>query len=142
MGDTTTQSNGFITVADNSIHVMHVTHAVDHDSDRTNLQIDLLQSIECHTKVVNMCCMVDYDRVVTCSREPIIKMWNLGKGDGDNSGDPIAKFEGHEMSVSTVAYESSFNRLASAGRDCTTRVWDVETQKSIQKRKISRNVVT
>ena len=35
MGDTTTQSNGFITVADNSIHVMHVTHAVDHDSDRT-----------------------------------------------------------------------------------------------------------
>ena len=42
MGDTSTQSNGFIAVADNAIHVMHVTHAVDHDSDRTNMQIDLL----------------------------------------------------------------------------------------------------
>ena len=78
MGDTGTQSNGFITVADNSIHVMHVTHAVDHDSDSMNLQIDLLQTIECHSKVVNMCSMLDYDRVVTCSREPIIKLWSLG----------------------------------------------------------------
>ena len=110
---------------------MHVTHAVDHDSDRQNLQIDLLQSIECHSKVVNMCAMVDYDRVVTCSREPIIKMWNLGSG-----GSEEARFVGHEMSVSTVACETSTNRLASAGRDCTTRVWDLETQKSLLKRKL------
>ena len=103
---------------------MHVTHAVDHDTDRTNLQIDLLQSIECHSKVVNMCCMVDYDRVVTCSREPVIKLWNLGAG---LSGEPIASFSGHEMSVSTVAVNPDGTRLASGGRDCTTRVWDLET---------------
>ena len=45
-----------------------------------------------------MCAMVDYDRVVTCSREPIIKMWNIATGSSE-----VAKFEGHEMSVSTVA---------------------------------------
>ena len=50
-----------------------------------------------------MCCMIDYDTVVTCSREPIIKMWNLAGG--SNSGQPKAEFTGHEMSVSTVAYE-------------------------------------
>ena len=119
---------------------MHVTHAVDHDSDRTNLQIDLLQTIDCHSKVVNMCSMLDYDRVVTCSREPIIKLWSLGQSTSD--GAPLAEFKGHEMSVSTVACESSTNRMASAGRDCTTRVWDLETAKSLFKRKISRNVVT
>lgn len=120
---------------------MHVTHAVDHDTDKTNLQIDLLQSITCHSKVVNMCTMLDYDRVVTCSREPVIKLWNLSGGD-HVQGEPIATFKGHEMSVSTVACEPTTKRLASAGRDCTTRVWDIETQKSLLKRKISRNVAT
>ena len=105
MGDSEGQSNGFITVADNFIHVMHVTHAVDHDSDRTNLQIDLLQSIECHPKIVNMCTMIDYNRVVTCSRDPVIKMWSLDGGEASQTGQPLAQFEGHEMSVSTVAHE-------------------------------------
>ena len=46
------------------------------------------------------------------------------------------------MPVSTVAYEASTQRVASAGRDCTTRVWDLEAQKSLMKRKIPRNVAT
>lgn len=104
---------------------MHVTHAVDHDSDSQNMQIDLLQSIECHAKPVNMCVMVDYDRVLTCSREPTIKLWSLGGG-GCDGGNPLASLEGHEMSVTTVAYEPSSGRVASAGRDCMTRVWDLE----------------
>ena len=83
--------------------------------------------------------MIDYDKVVTCSREPVIKLWNLGAG---QSEEPIASFSGHEMSVSTVASSPDGTRLASGGRDCTTRVWDLETQKSVSKRKISRNVIT
>ena len=118
---------------------MHVTHAVDHDMDSENLQIDLLQSIECHSKPVNMCVMVDYDRVLTCSREPTIKLWSLGGGNADN---PLASLEGHEMSVTTIDYEAGSNRVASAGRDCMTRVWDLERQKTVTKRKISRNVAT
>ena len=88
-----------------------------------------------------MCSMLDYDRVFTCSREPVIKLWHLSSH--ETSGEPLALFEGHEMSVSTVAYrEKQGELLASAGRDCTTRVWNVETQQCISKRKISRNVVT
>ena len=46
------------------------------------------------------------------------------------------------MSVSTVAVSADKKRLASGGRDCTTRIWDVETQKSVSKRQIPRNVIT
>ena len=87
-----------------------------------------------------MCAMLDYNRVVTCSREPIIKLWDLAKSNAD--GSPSAQFKGHEMSVSTVAVSPDKKRLASGGRDCTTRVWDVETQKSVAKRLIPRNVIT
>ena len=118
---------------------MHVTHAVDHDTDKSNLQIDLLQSIECHSKVVNMCCMVDYDRVLTCSREPVVKLWGLS---GAGEEPLLAQFTGHKMPVSTLDYEPRSNRFASAGRDCTTRVWDVETQKSVMKREIARCLAT
>ena len=72
-----------------------------------------------------MCAMLDYNRVVTCSREPIIKLWDLAKSTPD--GGPSAQFKGHEMSVSTVAVSPDKKKLASGGRDCTTRVWDVET---------------
>jgi len=47
---------------------------------------------------------------------------------------------GHEMPVSTISYRN--NKIASAGRDCTTRIWDIETQKTICKRKIDRNMAT
>ena len=70
-----------------------------------------------------MCAMVDYDRVLTCSREPIIKLWSLG---GGTDGNPIVCLEGHEMPVTTIAYEASSGKIASAGRDCMTRVWDLE----------------
>ena len=86
--------------------------------------------------------MVDYDKVLTCSREPIIKLWNLGSA-GEAGEEPLlAQFSGHKMPVSTIAYELTNNRLASAGRDCTTRVWDVERQKSLMKREIARNLAT
>ena len=116
---------------------MAVTHAVDHDTDSRNLSFDVLQSVPCHTKIVNMCTMYDYDRVITCSREPIIKMHDLS-GAGQE-----CQFSGHEMSVSTVDVERTDGKLmASGGRDCTTIVWDIETQKIVKKRLIARNVIT
>ena len=76
-----------------------------------------------------MCCMLDYNNVITCSREPIIKLFCLDGTDGASDGAPKAKFEGHEMSVTTVAAQPSRIKIASGSRDCSTRVWDVETQK-------------
>lgn len=44
------------------------------------------------------------------------------------------------MPVSSVSYNEG--KIASGGRDCTTKVWDLETGKVINKRKIDRNLVT
>ena len=53
---------------------------------------------------------------------------------------PIAKLVGHEMPISSINYREG--KIASAGRDCTTRVWDIETERTICKRKIDRNMTT
>jgi WD40 repeat protein len=68
--------------------------------------------------------MLDYDRVVTCSREPVVKIFDLG-GDGT----PVAKFEGHEMAVNTIGVSSDKLKIASGARDCTVRIWDIENEK-------------
>jgi hypothetical protein len=78
-------------------------HSVDHDTDGRNLSFAHLQTIEAHSKVVNMCCMLDYNNVITCSREPDIKMFCLDGTDLEQAGVPSAVFTGHEMSVTTVS---------------------------------------
>lgn len=42
---------------------------------------------------------------------------------------PVSTLEGHEMSVSVVSYRNG--KISSGGRDCTTRVWDLETSKTL-----------
>jgi len=130
------QSNGFLVCAEESVHVFHITHAVDHDTDKKNLSLELLQSIKAHDKSVNMCTMLDYDRFFSCSRDPVIKLFNLTESDS------IEEFTGHEMSVTAIDVDATKTKLASGGRDYTTRIWDIETRKTLQKRKISRNVIT
>ena len=131
-------SNGFIACTDESIQLFHVSYSVDHDSEtdvqKQTIDLNHFQTIQCHPKVVNMCTMLDYNRVITCSRDPVIKLWNVTGGGEEAEGEPEAKFTGHEMSVSTVAVSTNKEKLASGGRDCTTRIWDVESQKSISKR--------
>lgn len=47
-----------------------------------------------------MCSMLNKNQVIVCSRDPIIKIYNI-----DNDENPL-EFKGHEMSVSTVASSS------------------------------------
>lgn len=44
------------------------------------------------------------------------------------------------MPVSSVCYQEG--KLVSAGRDCTTKVWDIEQGRVVCKRKIDRNLAT
>ena len=85
-------SNAFIACADDSLQVFHVSYSVSHDSEtdlqRQEIDLNHLQTIKVHPKVINMCAMLDYNRVVTCSREPIIKLWDLAKSTSD--GGPSA----------------------------------------------------
>lgn len=62
--------------------------------------------------------MVDNDTVISCSREPVIKVFDL-QGDDDGF---VGVFEGHEMAVTAIDYRAE--HLVSGARDCTLRVWD------------------
>ena len=97
--------------------------------------INHLQSLTCAEKKLNQVCLISEQKVVTCSRETVIKVWDLEGGE-----DCVQKLTGHEMPVSSVDYRNG--RVASGGRDCTTRVWDIEKGKSVCKGKIDRNLVT
>jgi hypothetical protein len=44
-----------------------------------------------------MCCMVDPNSVVVCSKEKVIKMFDLA---GD---EPLCMFVGHQMGVTCIA---------------------------------------
>lgn len=45
------------------------------------------------------------------------------------TGEPLIKFQGHEREAPCLAYSPDGRWLASGGRDCTTRIWDVATGK-------------
>ena len=64
------------------------------------------------------------NQFVACSREPLLRMFDL------DSSDEIASFEGHKVSVNCLDVSTNKNRMVSGGRDCTTIVWDIETQKA------------
>jgi WD40 repeat protein len=54
--------------------------------------------------------------------------------------EPIAQFDGHSMSVTSVAYNAK--KIASGSRDTATKVWDYETQKCLATKIIDRNLTT
>jgi WD40 repeat protein len=105
-----------IVCADNDIHLLSVY--LSKSTDKLNLK--LIKTFNCHDKIVNMCCMVNQYKVATCSREPIIKIFDL-----ENDSTPTVQLIGHEMPVSSISYRNG--KIVSGGRDCTTRVWDIET---------------
>lgn len=106
-----------IICADNDIHIL----SVDKIESSNRLRFSLIKTISCHEKIVNMCCMVSQTKVATCSREPIIKIFDL-----EDEAAPAVQLIGHEMPVSSIC--SRNGKIVSGGRDCTTRVWDIETE--------------
>ena len=92
-----------------------------------------------------MCEIFDENMLFVCSRDPIIQLYELNLEQLVDDKDPyqqISSFKGHEMSVTTVSANNSKQYLASGSRDQTTRIWDINTQQEISKRKIERNAIT
>ena len=48
-----------------------------------------------------MCCNAENNRVITCSRDPVIKMWDVS-----DSNDLVCEWKGHDMSVTSVDYNA------------------------------------
>lgn len=64
---------------------------------------------DAHNKILNQCDLFQ-KRLLTCSRDPVIKMFDIEAPDR-----VIAEFKGHEMSVTTAAQNESM--VASGSRD-------------------------
>ena len=68
-----------------------------------------------------MSSMLIQNKVATCNRDPIIKIFDL-----EDKAAPAVQLIGHEMPVSSIS--SRNGKIVSGGRDCTTRVWDIATE--------------
>jgi platelet-activating factor acetylhydrolase IB subunit alpha len=58
--------------------------------------------------------------IVTCSTDLTIKLW-----DTQNDYKNVRTLHGHDHSISTVRFTPDGERLVSASRDKTIRVWEV-----------------
>ncbi|KAI0080168.1 nuclear distribution protein PAC1 [Panus rudis PR-1116 ss-1] len=84
---------------------------------------ELDRTIQGHTRRVSDC---EYDSkgkyLVSGSHDLFIKLWDV-----DNEYKNIATFRGHEHSISTVRFLPGDDRIVSAGRDHTVRIWEIAT---------------
>ena len=60
--------------------------------------------------------------LVTCSTDLTIKLWDTA-----NEYKNIRTLHGHDHSISTVRFTQDGERLVSASRDKTIRVWEVSS---------------
>jgi hypothetical protein len=54
---------------------------------------------DAHPKIINQCDLFQ-KRLLTCSRDPVIKMFDM---EAESENRLIAEFKGHEMSVTSAA---------------------------------------
>lgn len=67
-----------------------------------------------------MCEMFDPTKVLTCSREPVIRLYDLQEVKNDEiipNNRIISEFIGHDMSVSTITKSTDKTHLVSGSRD-------------------------
>ena len=60
--------------------------------------------------------------LVTCSTDLTIKLWDTA-----NDYKNVRTLHGHDHSISTVRFTQDGERLVSASRDKTIRVWEVSS---------------
>jgi len=77
--------------------------------------------------VKGVVCLPDGQRIITCSWDGSLRLWNLesGKQIGHNWRDE------DDVGVSAMALSPNSKTVASGSRDGTVRLWDVETGKVI-----------
>ncbi|KAF8584526.1 dynein regulator [Ramaria rubella] len=91
---------------------------------------DLERTLKGHTRTMIDC---EFDsgkasrRTVSCSYDLFVKLWNV-----DNDYQNFATLRGHEHSVSSARFLPGDDRVVSASRDQTIRIWSIATTHCIK----------
>jgi platelet-activating factor acetylhydrolase IB subunit alpha len=64
--------------------------------------------------------MTEWCSLVSCSYDLFVKLWNV-----DNDYQNFATLRGHEHSVSSARFLPGDDRVVSASRDQTVRIWSI-----------------
>ncbi|XP_048857628.1 WD repeat-containing protein 31 isoform X2 [Brienomyrus brachyistius] len=91
----------------------------------------LCQAFHGHSReVTKVRCVPGSSRIFSASRDKSALMWDLTCGD-----DPVQEFCGHELVVNGLA-------VSPGSRDNSMCLWDIESGECLQRKTISRNLVT
>jgi WD40 repeat protein len=86
------------------------------------------RQIQAHDKeILDVAITADGCEAVTCSVDGTIRLWDL------DTGEQIAKFEGHSDWAWSIAMTPDGTRVASCGRDRTVIVWDMVLRRTLKK---------
>ena len=76
-------------------------------------------TVTAHTAPIQAITLLTPDRLVSCSRDMTIKVWNL------SFQAPLLTLQGHTKDINSLAVLPD-GRLVSASSDCTIRVWSID----------------
>ncbi|KAJ8285967.1 hypothetical protein GJAV_G00033000 [Gymnothorax javanicus] len=98
----------------------------------------LHQSLQAHTKeVTKVKCVPGTDQILSASRDKTVLLWDLSSGDK-----PLREFCGHELVVNGLDVSPDALNICTGSRDNSMCLWDIETGECLQKKTVSRNLVT
>ncbi|XP_048857626.1 WD repeat-containing protein 31 isoform X1 [Brienomyrus brachyistius] len=98
----------------------------------------LCQAFHGHSReVTKVRCVPGSSRIFSASRDKSALMWDLTCGD-----DPVQEFCGHELVVNGLAVSPDGSQLCTGSRDNSMCLWDIESGECLQRKTISRNLVT
>lgn len=91
-------------------------------SCETNKELELLQTLEGHTFVVNTAFFSsNADRALSASSDFSIKLWNI------ESGQCIETFKGHSGEVWSANFSPDETKIVSASQDATVKIWNANS---------------
>ncbi|KAG5840267.1 WD repeat-containing protein 31 [Anguilla anguilla] len=98
----------------------------------------LHRSLQAHTKeVTKVKCVSGTNLIFSASRDKTVLMWDLYSGEK-----PLQEFCGHELVVNGLDVSPDVSKICTGSRDNSMCLWDIESGECLQRKTISRNLVT
>ncbi|XP_018584277.1 WD repeat-containing protein 31 [Scleropages formosus] len=98
----------------------------------------LAQAFHGHNReVTKVKCIPGGTRILSASRDKTVLMWDVNRG-----AEAVQEFCGHELVVNGLAISPDGLQVCTGSRDNSMCLWDIESGECLQRKTISRNLVT